>query len=136
MMLAHVVTDERIVTGQNPYSTAGAAEAVLRAMGRTPVTRQLWADERSIAVISEVLAGQVEDARQALKADKLGYDIPLIAAWGVYRANMAKNDPVTLQSAIAVMELALPHHPELRLREAIAAARQRLSALAASPASL
>jgi putative intracellular protease/amidase len=136
MMLAHVVTDERIVTGQNPYSTAAAAEAVVRATGRTPVTRQPWADERSIALISEVLAGRVEDARQALKAYKPGYDIPLIAAWGVYRAKMAKDDPVTLQSAIAVMELALPHHPGLRLREAIAAARQRISAFAASPASL
>ncbi|WNH52232.1 type 1 glutamine amidotransferase domain-containing protein [Stenotrophomonas oahuensis] len=37
LMMPHVVTDGRLVTGQNPYSTPGVAEAIVRAMGRSPL---------------------------------------------------------------------------------------------------
>lgn len=39
VMLPHVVADARVVTGQNPSSTAQTVEAMLRAMGKTPVER-------------------------------------------------------------------------------------------------
>jgi putative intracellular protease/amidase len=39
-MLPFVAADGRLVTGQNPFSTALAAEAMIRAIGRAPAPRQ------------------------------------------------------------------------------------------------
>lgn len=126
MMLNHVVVDGRLVTGQNPYSTPQAAEAVVRAMGRTPVARQPWADERSIGLIADVLAGKADQARQRLTARSGDYDAPLIAMWGYYRAKAAGDDRAALAAALSVMEIAQPHFPQPELQAAIADARSRL----------
>lgn len=129
MMLEHVVTDGRLVTGQNPYSTPAAAEAVVRALGRTPVARQPWADERSIALVSRILAGQGAEARRLLAANPGNYDVPLIAMWGFYRAKAAGDDPKALAGAIEVMEIAQPHFAEPQLVAAITDSRSRLAGL-------
>jgi putative intracellular protease/amidase len=129
MMLSHVVVDERLVTGQNPYSTPQAAEAVVRAMGRTVAARQPWADERSIALIGRILAGETAEASRLLAANPAHYDPPLIAMWGFYRAKAAGNDRTALAQAIAVMEIAQPHFPEPRLASAITEQRARLASL-------
>lgn len=128
MMLSHVVSDGRLVTGQNPYSTPAAAEAVVRAMGLTPKPRLPWQDERSIALIDAVIAGKGAEAQTRLGADKASYDVPLIAMWGFYRAKAAANDRSALATAVQVMEIAAPHFPEPQLHEAIAQHRARLAA--------
>lgn len=128
MMLTHVVADGRLVTGQNPYSTAAAAEAMIRAMGRTPVQREPWADERSITLLSQMTSGQGEQARAAFSADPSLYDVPLIAMWGFYRARTAGSDREALSQAAAIMELALPHFDKPELAAALADARKRLAA--------
>ncbi|KTE38408.1 MULTISPECIES: type 1 glutamine amidotransferase domain-containing protein [unclassified Sphingopyxis] len=127
MMLDHVVTDGRLVTGQNPYSTSSAAEAVVRAMGRVPVVREPFADERSIALIARVQAGDGAGARAELAAGPSGHDVPLIAAWGHYRAKSPGADRATLKTAIEVMELASPYYKEPRLAAALTDARQKLA---------
>lgn len=127
MMLSHVVTDGRLVTGQNPYSTPDAAEAVVKAMGRKPIPRQPWADERSIALISQMLAGDQAKARVALTANPAQYDVPLIAMWGFYRAQSLGSDRAMLTQAVEVMELAAPHFKEPRLASAIAEGRNRIA---------
>ncbi|MBU0823678.1 MAG: type 1 glutamine amidotransferase domain-containing protein [Alphaproteobacteria bacterium] len=127
MMLNHVVADGRIVTGQNPFSTYSAAEALLRAMGRKPAPREPFADERSIALIGRMLAGEVAEARQALKANPAHYDVPLIAAWGLYRSKTPGADRKMIEGAITAMEVALPHYDEPRLVTAIAEARGKLA---------
>lgn len=129
MMLSHVVTDGRLVTGQNPYSTPAAAEAVVRAMGRTPVARQPWADERSIALVGRILAGEGAEARRLLAAKPGDYDVALIAMWGFYRARVAGNDRAALAGAVEVMEIAQPHFAEPRLAAAITEHRTRLAAM-------
>ena len=129
MMLSHVVSDGRLVTGQNPYSTPQAAEAVVRAMGRIPVVRQPWTDERSIALVGRILAGDGAEARRLLAAEPAQYDVPLIAMWGVYRAKAAGNDRASLGRAIEVMEIAAPHFSEPQLATAITDNRARLAAL-------
>lgn len=129
MMLNHVVVDGRLVTGQNPASTVAAAEAVIRAMGRTPAPRQPWADERSMALIAQMLDGDKAKARAAFAADPKKYDIPLIAAWGFYRAQSTGSDRAALAHALEVMELAEPHFSRPELVSAIADARRRLAAL-------
>jgi len=127
MMLSHVVTDGRLVTGQNPASTAGAAEAVIKAMGRTPAPRQPWADERSMTLISETLNGSKATAVAAFNADPKRYDVPLIAMWGFFRAQSAGSDRAALAHAVELMELASPHFTRPELTTAIAEGRSKLA---------
>lgn len=128
MMLTHVVADGRLVTGQNPYSTAAAAEAMIRAMGRPLAPRQPWADERSIALLLKMLSGEGDQARAAFKADPSLYDVPLIAMWGLFRSRTVGADREALSQAVDIMELALPHFDKPELAAAIAEARSRLAA--------
>ena len=127
MMLSHVVTDGRLVTGQNPSSTAAAAEAVIKAMGRPLAPRQPWADERSIALLSEMLSGDKAKARASLNANPKLYDVPLIAMWGFFRAQSAGSDRAALTNAVEVMELALPHFSRPELLSGMAEARGKLA---------
>jgi putative intracellular protease/amidase len=127
MMLGHVVVDGRLVTGQNPASTIGATEAIIRAMGRTPAPRQPWADERSMTLLSETLNGDKAGARAAFAANPKLYDIPLIAMWGFFRAKSAGTDRAALAHAVEMMELAAPHFTRPQLVTAIAEGRSKLA---------
>lgn len=129
MMLNHVVADGRLVTGQNPYSTAAAAEAVIRAMGRVPARRQPWADERSIALIGQMLTGSKEVARATFNADPTLYDVPLMAMWGYYRAQSAGSDRAMLTNGVEVMELALPYFSRPEMVSAITEGRSKLATM-------
>lgn len=127
MMLSHVVTDGRLVTGQNPSSTAAAAEAVIKAMGRPLAPRQPWADERSMALLSQMLGDDNAKARASFNADPSQYDVPLIAMWGFFRAQSAGSDRDALTHAVEVMELTSPHFKRPELTTAIAEARGKLA---------
>ena len=129
MMLSHVVTDGRLVTGQNPSSTAAAAEAVVKAMGRTLALRQPWADERSIKLLSQMLNDDKAKARASFNADPSLYDVPLIAMWGFFRAQSAGSDRNALTHAVEVMELTTPHFKRPELTSAIAEARSKLATM-------
>jgi len=127
IMLNHVVTDGRLVTGQNPASTAAAAEAVIKAMGRTLAPRKPWADERSMGLISQMLGGDKAKAQASFNADPKLYDVPLIAMWGFFRAQSAGSDRAALTHAVEVMELALPHFSRPELVSGIAEARSKIA---------
>lgn len=127
MMLSHVVTDGRLITGQNPASTAAAAEAMIKAMGRTPAPRQPWVDERSMALLSQMLSDDKVKARAAFNADPKLYDVALIATWGFFRAQSAGSDRSALAHAVEVMELALPHFSRPELVAGLAEARSKLA---------
>jgi putative intracellular protease/amidase len=128
IMQPHVVIDGRIITGQNPYSVAAAADAVVAALGHQPVPRTPWADERSLGLVAQAIAGDTAPLAAALDAGGRDIDVPLVAIWGYYRALQAKGDPAMLAPALAIMELALPHFPEPELVQAIAEARAALAA--------
>jgi putative intracellular protease/amidase len=127
IMLPHVVTDGRIITGQNPFSVAAASDAVVAALGRQPVPRTLWADERSLGLVAQAIAGDTAPLAAALDAGGADIDVPLVAIWGYYRALQAKSDPAMLAPALTIMELAQPHFPEPELDAAIAKARAALA---------
>mgnify|MGYP000320183175 CR=1 FL=1 len=57
VMALHVVTDGRLVTGQNPFSTALAAEATIQAMGGEPATRLPYRSEMTMELATLALAG-------------------------------------------------------------------------------
>lgn len=127
LMLNHVVADGRLVTGQNPYSTASAVEAMVKVMGRQIAPRQPWTDERSINLIGELLNGDKAKARAAFNADPKLYNAPLIAMWGFFRAKSAGSDRAVLANAVEVMELASPHFTRPELVAAIADGRTKLA---------
>lgn len=128
MMLAHVETDGRFVSGQNPYSTAATAEGIVRALGFTPKPREPWADERSLALVERLITGKAPDAAAVIAANPAAYDIPLIAIWGYYQSLSAGEDMAALRQGLAAMDLALPHMDEPQLKAAAEKARARLQA--------
>lgn len=125
LMMPKLVVDGRLITGQNPYSTTAVAEAIVRATGRTPVARTPWRDETSMALVERLLGGDVQGARAALAADTSRHHVELIGILGYYQAQAAAND-AALEQALQVMELALPHMHEARLKLAAAQAHLKL----------
>ncbi|WP_312315919.1 type 1 glutamine amidotransferase domain-containing protein [Stenotrophomonas sp.] len=126
LMMPHVVTDGRLVTGQNPYSTPGVAEAIVRALGRTPVARSPGRDEKAMAVVAQLRGGDASGAAAAVKQDPAGHHVELIGMLGFYQAKAAGDDPAALRPALQTMELALPYMTEPQLKLAIADAHLRL----------
>ncbi len=130
MMLPHVAVDGRLVTGQNPLSTAKASEAVVRATGREPVARQPWADERSLELIAALSPEKLGGARLKVAADPANFDFPVIGMWGHFRTLSAGEDRAGIARGLMAMELAAPHFAEPKLTESIAAARAKLASTA------
>lgn len=140
MMLPRIVVDGRLITGQNPASTAGVAEAVVRALGRRPVARVPLQDEATLALAQQVWAGDADAAAAALRGAPDRYQPALLGALGYYHLEHAA-DPATRERALALMALAAPSmkHPQLKLGMArahlalgrVAQARELLVAAAA-----
>jgi putative intracellular protease/amidase len=52
MYLDNTVIDDRLITGQNPWSTWSVAEAMVRALGHTPIPREITAEEYSVRLLA------------------------------------------------------------------------------------
>lgn len=137
VMMPKLVVDGRLITGQNPFSTTQTAEAVVRALGRTPVARNLFKEEASMQLVERWLSGDQAHVQAVLKAGAGNYQIDLIGMLGVAQFKSAKDTPAR-QQALSIMLLAEPHvaHPMLALTIAEAhialgdgrLARQRIEA--------
>lgn len=126
IMLPFVQVDNRIVTGQNPYSTPLAVEATLRALGRVPVARAPYADERSLLLVARFLDGEAAWARSELAAKADEHDPALIAMWGYYRSQDPAARAEAVADGLAVMELAASYFQDPRLELGMAEAEHRL----------
>ncbi|MDY2586814.1 type 1 glutamine amidotransferase domain-containing protein [Winogradskyella aquimaris] len=110
-MLSKVVVSGKFVTGQNPFSTAKSAEAVVQSLGLKPVTRELYADENSVLLIQNIL----DETLTTLKAEELlakdisNYDMPLIAVYGYYKILASEDDKNGLLKGIELVELTAPY---------------------------
>lgn len=51
MYLQHSVVSDRLITGQNPWSTWAVAESMIAALGHMPVARRISAEEHSVTVL-------------------------------------------------------------------------------------
>lgn len=111
MMLPYVVVSGNIISGQNPYSTAAMAEALVAAMGRKPVARKWYTDEAGMYLVKRALNGEQDWAGKELATAKEKYDVELIAVYGYYRLidKTAGNDD--LRAGLLITELARPHYP-------------------------
>ena len=114
-----------MTTGQNPCSTSGAAEAVVRAMERKLAPREPIAGECRMALSKWTRPGDVERAHKLLKEKHAQHDVPLIAGWGRYRSKKFGTDRKLIEGAIDAMEVGLPHYEEPRLMTAIAHTRAK-----------
>ena len=124
LMMPKLVVDDRLITGQNPFSTTLVAEAVVRALGRTPVARTVLREDASMQVVQWWLAGEHAAARALLAADPARYKTDLIAMLGFYQHGAATDDAARRQ-AISVMELAAPHFTNPRFQFGLAQAQAR-----------
>lgn len=125
LMMPHTVVDGRLVTGQNPYSTPAVAEAMVRALGRTPLTRTPWRDEQTLALVQRLIDGDVEGARETLAAEPARYHAEMIGMLGYYQLQAASDD-TAVSRALAIMQLARPHMAAPQLAVGIAQAQWQL----------
>lgn len=126
LMMPHVVVDGRLVTGQNPYSTAGVAEAIVRGLGRTPVPRAPGRDERAMQLVEKLRAGDAQGAATLLRQNPRQFHVELIGMLGYYQAMAAADNLDALRPALQTMELALPYMSEPRLTLSVAEAHLKL----------
>lgn len=126
LMMPRLVVDGRLITGQNPYSTAAVAEAIVRGLGREPVARTPWRDESSMALVERLRGGDAEGAATALAMAPEQYHVALIGILGYYQAQAAGDDAAQLRPALQTMQLAMPYMPEPLIKLAAAEAHLRL----------
>jgi hypothetical protein len=125
LMMPKWVVDGRLITGQNPFSTTQTAEAMVRALGKTPAERKVFKEEASMRLVQRWLAGEQGEVRGLLQANASGYKTDLIAMLGYYQFESATDD-ATRRQALSIMELAQPHMPHPRLKLGIARAHAAL----------
>ncbi|MCW8998053.1 MAG: hypothetical protein OQK04_05005, partial [Kangiellaceae bacterium] len=115
MMLSHVATDERLVTGQNPFSTSQTAKQLLISMGIKPKTFELFKEDRTIELVAEILKGSNSAKTQFIDNVK-HYQPELVAMYGYYSMMHSENKQQVTDS-VMLMELASPYmqHPQLSL---------------------
>ncbi len=115
MMLSHVAVDERLITGQNPSSTTDAALAMVRAMGIEPKPRREFRDEKTLALVAQLLDGDA-NALGVLVTHPDDYQIELIGMYGYYYLDLAEQ-PQQFADALALMVAAndTMQHPVLTM---------------------
>lgn len=104
-MLPQVSIDGRLITGQNPFSTTGLADAIVKAIGMKPVKRELYSDERSMYFVKRALQGDSIWARQEIKVHHAMYDTELIAVYGYYQLIKGDGSDAEIRSALQLIEL-------------------------------
>ncbi|WP_285763946.1 type 1 glutamine amidotransferase domain-containing protein [Biformimicrobium ophioploci] len=102
LMLNQVSIDGRVITGQNPFSTADTARAVVKALGLENDGSLEFRDDRTIMLVERFFADRVA-AMQDFTAHMDRYDPMLLAMFGVYQARYA-NTQAELDVALTLMQ--------------------------------
>jgi len=128
VMQLHVITDGRLVTGQNPFSTARTAEATIRAMGGTPRARSPYRSEKTMELATLAVNDGLEPAAARLAANTEDYEAMFLALLGYYQLQAA-GDEDSVRDALTLMTLSQPYFQHEIVDQAIESARGRLAAL-------
>ncbi|MGQ8365477.1 type 1 glutamine amidotransferase domain-containing protein [Glaciecola sp. 1036] len=103
IMLNHVVTDQRLITGQNPTSTVAVAVELLKSMGVTPNEVPQYKDDITLDLVAEILNGD-QEAKALLASKPELYHIELVAMYGYYYLMLAEQEN-ELENALTLMQL-------------------------------
>lgn len=131
LMMSHVIGDGRLITGQNPYSTAGVAEALVRASGKQLAVRRPWRDELTMQLMQDASSTPTDVLARRLKANPEQYHMPLIGLVGYYQLQSV-DAPEAIRRALKLMQLAAPHMDAPELKLGMATAHQKLGELEAA----
>lgn len=126
VMQLHVISDGRLVTGQNPFSTARTAEATIRAMGGTPKARAPYRSEMTMELAAIAVNDGLEPAASRLAANPGDYEAMFLALLGYYQFKAA-DDGDTVRDALTLMTLSQPYFQHEMVDQAIESARDRLA---------
>ena len=92
--LEHMVQDGRLITGQNPWSVWAMAEAVVEALGYTPVLREPTPEEHAVGVLlryeTEGDAAAQSHLRSLLADDAASVDRHLLATHAFVAARQGR----------------------------------------------
>lgn len=128
LMLSHVAKDGRLITGQNPTSTAAVAEQVVRSFGLEPAPREVIGDEKTFALIAKILEGD-ETAQASLANNPAAYNRQLIGMYGYFFAKAAETDADVVR-AIELMELSPEALEQPQVQSQIARSQLQLEQMA------
>ena len=134
IMLSHVAVDGRLVTGQNPTSTVGVANALVEALGIKPVEQVLHSEDRTLAVIADYLTGNA-DALTELSENGENYHLPLVSMYGYYFVDAAQDEAQVAQ-ALTLMKVAQASLKNQMLDMQIAKTQQKLGQVEAAKLTL
>lgn len=109
VMLPYVISSGKIITGQNPYSTNALATEMVKALGKTPKHRDLYADEQSMLLVKKAIEGDYGWAKNELASSQEKYDVELIAVYGYYGLLDKAADNQAIAKALRITELARPY---------------------------
>jgi putative intracellular protease/amidase len=135
VMHLHVVTDRRLVTGQNPFSTALTAEATIRAMGGTPEPRPPYRNENTMALAKIAVEEGLEAAAEQLARNPDDHEAMFLALLGYYQFQAATEE-AGIREALNLMRLSAPYFEHERVTLAMASAHDRLGEVEAARAVL
>ena len=125
VMHLNVVTDGRLVTGQNPFSTALTAEATIRALGGEPQAREPYRSERTMELAQLALEHGIAPAAERLAAAPQDHEPMFLAMLGYYQLQAADDAPA-VRDALTLMTLSRPHFTHDKVELAMASAHERL----------
>ena len=122
----HVITDGRLVTGQNPFATALTAEATIQAMGGVPKARELYRNEKTMNLAMLAMDEGLNTAAEKIEANPEDYEAMFLALLGYYQYQVAEDD-AAVRDALTLMTLSTPYFEHEMIDQTIAAAEERLS---------
>ncbi|SET85762.1 type 1 glutamine amidotransferase domain-containing protein [Thalassotalea agarivorans] len=103
LMLNQVSIDGRLVTGQNPFSTADSAIAVVEKLGLATDNLPQFKDDNTIKLVEQFYVDS-QAAKQTFETSKQDYSPMLLAMFGVYQSKYA-NTEAERNVALMLMEL-------------------------------
>mgnify|MGYP000332850521 CR=1 FL=1 len=124
IMLNHVAVDERLVTGQNPTSTVGVANALVKSLGIKPVEQVVDSEDSTLAVVADFLAGDTS-ALDKFTTNAEQYQLPLASMYGYYYVMVAQDNEQNAQ-ALSLMKVAQQSLKNKSLDMQIAKTQQKL----------
>ncbi len=128
VMFLHVVEDGRLVTGQNPFSTALTAEATIKAMGGTPKARAPYRSEQTMELVEMALTEGFALASVRLAKAPEVYETRFLALLGYYQLQAADEEDA-IRNALTLMRLSQPYFQHDMVDSAIVSANERLAEL-------